>query len=525
MLSVRVRVRMAVLVSVLWMVPAGAVEVALDGSSTFQTVEGIGRCRLRIYSVKDGPFYSPVPMEHLVDTLVGVMGLSMSRGFRTSSCEFNPSPGNYRVTQSIREELSWNRAIRAASDSAGQIYRYSPNVFSPPGWMKYNGQCSGSDESNYDKDTTNSLMPAHYADFAALCSAYVRVCVDTFGLPVYAFSPQNEPRFNEPYASCSYKDGWHYARMLRQVGPSIKRADPTTMIYGCEHMGWAYPQWERQVLADAEAAPYLDRFAIHNYVDGVSVDTTTFDSLPDEHARPLWVSENAGKHSFDTPDSALILARTILKAFTRSGVSAFMAAESQHWWDPAGGRKYGSFWVYCHFARFIRPNMKRIGAQLATADPDLMVGAFANDDLGSLSLIVVNTATSERTIDLASASTLPAEFEARQTTATEWFVDLGTVSSDASIVVPPRSILSLGHLHRDGDGTATASVHEVSRLHPRADAHVVARSLTVVDLRGRTAGPALRGATGLAPGAYCRVARDGTGRTIVDRFVAHTRQR
>ncbi len=520
----RTRARMAAIAAVLAMLPLHAVEVAVDDAVMYQTIEGIGRCRLRIYTVKEGPFYNEVPMEQLVDTLVRVMGLSMSRGFRTSSCEFNPSPGVYSITQSIRSELTWNSAIRELSDSLGHIYRYSPNVFSPPGWMKYNGQCSGPEESNYSKDTTNSLKPEHYADFAALCSAYVRISLDTFGLPVYAFSPQNEPYFNEPYPSCSYADGWHYARMLRFVGPSIKRASPATMVYGCEHMGHVYPQWELQVMHDSLANPYLERFAIHNYVDGVSVDTTTFDSIPDEHVRPLWVSENAGNHAFDTPDSALLLAREMLKSFTRSGVSAFMAAESQHWWDEQTGRKYGSFWTFCHFARFVRPHMKRIKAQLAVADPELLVGAFANRDLGSLSLVIVNSADSERSIDLASTSQLPSEFEARRTTPTEYFVDLGTVSSAASITVPARSILSLGYRHRAGDGSVSGVEQPRAHTGGRAAVGTGPRLLMIMDLLGRGVYLSSRGTPDLAPGAYCRVVRDGSDRLLVRRFVAAGRR-
>jgi O-glycosyl hydrolase len=232
------------------------VSIAIDPSVTYQTIDGLGYCGLpAMWKVRQGPFYLDAPFGPLADTLVRDMGVSMMRGFDVNSCEFCPSAGSYNVTDPIRSYLQNIHTLQHVADSLGEVVRYSPNVFSPPGWMKVNGQCAGGGASTYDG--SNTLAASHYSDFAAMCARYIKIAHDTFDVAVYAFSLQNEPFFNEPYASCSYADGSMYAQVLSVVGPAIRALGYGTLIYGCEHMAFAYPSWENAVMSNATARSYL----------------------------------------------------------------------------------------------------------------------------------------------------------------------------------------------------------------------------------------------------------------------------
>jgi glucuronoarabinoxylan endo-1,4-beta-xylanase len=218
-------------------VPSDGATVSIDPTITYSTIDGLGFCAppKSMYKVRQGPFMVDAEWEPFAETLITYVGMTMSRGFDTRSCEFNPSPGEYVITASIREEMEKQRLLQHIADSCGEPYHFAPNVFSPAPWMKANNACSEGANSSQ-----NRLEADHYADFAAMCSAYVRISIDMFEVPVYALSPQNEPAFSLTYASCVYT-ARSYTDMLRFVGPAVERASPTTLIYGCEHMLHVFP--------------------------------------------------------------------------------------------------------------------------------------------------------------------------------------------------------------------------------------------------------------------------------------------
>jgi hypothetical protein len=439
--------------------------------------------------VQQGPFYVEAPFEPFADTLINHIGISMLRGFDTESCAFNPSPGQYVITDRIRAELGRNRILKAVADSAGQVLRYCPNVFSPPGWMKTNGECAAGEESNFASNSQNTLLPAHYDDFGALFARYIEICRDTFGLEVYAFGPQNEPYFNEPYASCSYGNGSHYSQMLAVVGPAIRQANPTTLIYGVEHMAWAYPSWESAVMSNPEARDYLDRFAVHGAVGPTDTDTGAFNNIRGDHERPLWLSEfNWGEQTYS---EALGYGRAVMKGLASGNISGYMAGGSL--WDNAVGTKYHGYYVNAQFFRFVRPGMKRVGA--VCADTDIMVGAFADESIGSFSVVFINSATSARVVTLSmSGDTLPDQLEMRRTSATEGFVDGGMVASSSTISLPAESIVSLGYGIREDAGTAVRRAVNATRTR---HAPAVRGKHLMYDLLGRSVpiGPVSRAAS------------------------------
>jgi O-glycosyl hydrolase len=497
-----------------------AAEVRLDPTTTYQTIEGIGRCRIAMHRVQDGPFSTEAPFEPLADSLINVVGLSFIRDLRTSSDDFNPAPGQYVFHDELREAMEHNRYLKELADSAGQVFRFCPNVFSPPGYMKANGLARP--ETRDDPD--NYLLPEYYDEFATMCSTFVCMARDTFGLPVYAFSPQNEPWFTLLYETCEYT-AVSYADMLSVVGPAIKAASPTTLIYGTEEVIGRSLDWEQYILSRPGLGQYLDRIAVHGNQPG-AVDHA--EHLPSVD-RPLWITEDGAgppptrKAGYDSPDSALGLASKLQTLFVTYNFSAASAPTAQKWYDEMTGRKYGAYWVHAHFARFMRPNMKRIKAELDTALPGLLVGAYANSDVGSFSIIVLNTGAEERTLAFGSTTQLPASFEARRSGPSEYFVDIGTVSLDAPITVPGRSILSLGHRIRGNDGATRNVQRPADREYTQRETHRRWNETPrLFDLRGRSVSVSPHTMERPAPGAYFRVRRDGSGGLVVHGLEAHS---
>lgn len=277
-------------------------------------------------------------------------------------------------------------------------------------------------------------------------------------------------------------------------------------------------------MSDPLARDYLDRFAIHHYQDQNTADTSTFDGEFETRVRPVYLSEyGGGPRAWNTLDSGLTLARIYLSALTKGFFSVVNAAESCIWWNPNGGGKYWSFWVHAHHARFIRPNMVQIALDAPGADSDFMIGAFANRDVGSLSIVALNRSASDVTIELTSTGQLPAYFEGRVSDSTRRFVDLGEVSSASPITIPARSLFSLGYRHRAGDGPVTVVERRRARPAVAQAATTVSGTPLMLDLRGRTVALSSSRSTP-APGAYCRVLRDNAGRTILRRVVVQSQR-
>jgi len=469
--------------------------VTIDRTTTYQTIDGVGICTVLPlwqagnYYLPDQPFWPA-----FADTLIRVMGISLVRGFDTRACEFNPSPNTYVVTSSIRSELRRYQTLKQVADAQHETFRIAPNVFSPPGWMKGNGQCEG-------LTANNSLLPAHYDDFGKLCAAFITMARDTFGLPIYAFSPQNEPAFDEYYASCVYANGGEYAQMLKVVGPRIKAASPATLIYGVEGADPVFPSWEGQVTLDTAAVRYIDRFASHGWGTNIRAQATTFTDPYGTRARPVWATET----NWDNAWSAALAAdwaSQLLRLFTVGHVSALLVGGD--YWNTVNGAKTFAFWMTGHFARFMRPGWKEIAA--TSSDATVRVGAFAGP-AGGLTVVAVNSGSSAQDLTLsAAAGVLPAQFgEARRTGGSDTYRNLGSMASTATFSVPGYGILSLGYGHVGAQtGVAEPQAATALRSAYRPESGHISRAF---DLRGRLVRASGVGATAAA----VRVVQDPTG--------------
>ncbi len=483
----------------------GAAQVSINMARTFQTMEGMGAMHdIKPWKVRQGPFYVDVDLTNTYDSLVNVMGMTIHRIFIEGG-EFEPSPGEYVIYDNMEHFFGTTvRRMKEFADASNEPYLITPAILTPPHFMKYNNKNTSGSTA---RDTTNRLIPEYYDDFGVFCAKFLQTVKDSFGITCYAFSPQNEPAFNEPYSSCSYRDGAHYADMLAEVGPRIRATGLGTVIYGCEHMGWAHPRWERQVLDNSAAAPYLDRFAVHGYTDGVRLDTTILRSILHNGlpVRPLWMSEISGTN--ETHDEAMAAARLLMGHLTRSNVSAWIQLGWEDFINRQTGERWPMFWTYAQFYRFIRPGMQRVEA--TSDDSQIRVAAFKDDDSGAFSAVMMNTGTSARSVTLSfSGGAAPDTLEMRRTTPTEKFVYDGSVEPTASITIPANSIVSLGIGHRGASNVGV--VHAPQRATARAGGIGVVR---LYDLRGRSLGTVTQSGIGVeahtsvmrraATGVYC----------------------
>ena len=483
---------------------SGAVEVSIDMGRTFQTIDGMGAMHdIKTFKVRQGPFLVDADMTNTYDSLINVMGFTIHRRFIEGG-ELAPSPGVFTISDGMRHFYGTTvRRMKEFADANQEPYMVAPAILTPPHYMKYNNKNTSGSTA---RDTTNRLNPEYHDDFGVFCAKYLETVKDSFGIACYAFSIQNEPMFNEPYSSCNYRDGYHYAEVLAEVGPRVRATGLGTLLYGVEHMYWAYPQWERQVMANEAVAPYLDRFAVHGYSDGVQVDTNSYDPTNPGVARPLWMSETGG--GTEDHDAAMLKARMLSRYLTRGGISAWIHVSVGSYITGDDGSRTPLFWTFAQFFRFVRPQMERIDA--TWSDDDLEVAAFKDDGRGAFSVVIINSGTVDKSVNLSIAGgSMPDTLEKRHTSPTDKFVYDGNVEPTATITVPANGIVSLGCGHRN----SARPVGIAPRAAKTAAAVRTVGTLRVYDLRGRAvhsmrAGTAVSGVrtmnrAGMAHGVYC----------------------
>jgi glucosylceramidase len=310
------------------------------------------------------------------------------------------------VVPVVREALAINPSLKIMA---------SP--WSAPGWMKTS-----------DSLLHGTLKLEWHAAFAAYLIKYVEAMA-VQGVPIFALSLQNEPRFDTPdYPGMLLSAGARAMLIGQHLGPALATRDHAPLIFDWDH-NWDIEKEPLGVLADPIANRYVAAVAWHCYAGYVDAQTRVHDAYPDKDA---YLTEcSGGDWKPLKTDSLLWLTRNLIIGATRNwarGVLLWNLALDEHGGPHSGGcdtcrgvvtidSKTGEvtrtvdYFVLAHASRFVRPGARRIESSNTLGDLDNV--AFRNADDGSLVLIVANSSTSAqrfavRTPDAAFDYAMPA---------------------------------------------------------------------------------------------------------------------
>ena len=383
----------------------GAVSVLVDADVPYQEIEGFGGafteaaaltfCRLS--SLRQAEF-----LKACFDPVEG-LGYSLCRT-HINSCDF--SLGNYAYDEvdgdvelqhfSIaRDRQALIPLIRAAQEAAGRPLRLLASPWSPPAWMKTNGDmCYG-----------GRLKPEYRAAWAAYYVRYIRA-YEREGIPIWGITVQNEPLATQVWESCIYTAAEERDFVRDHLGPALAEAalgHVHLLIW--DHNRDLMVERVHTVLADPEAARYVWGIGFHWYVhDRFENVQLTHDAYPDKRLIFTEGTQEGGPHLHEWQ---------VGERYARSMINDF-----NHWtagwidWnlllDETGGPNHvgnfcsapiiadtrtgelyyqSSFFYIGHFARFVQPGARRV--LCATSHDALEATAFLNLD-GRLIAIVLN---------------------------------------------------------------------------------------------------------------------------------------
>jgi glucosylceramidase len=389
--------------------------ILVDPRRCFQTIEGFGGAFTD--SAAD-TFYKMSP-EMRGEILKAYFDRSAGNGYtlcRThiNSCDF--ALGNYAYTEVPGDvelkhfSIEHDRRqlipmIKEAARVANQPLKLLASPWSPPAWMKTNGQMNHG----------GKLKPEYRDAWARYYVRYVQE-YEREGLPIWGLTVQNEPLAVQMWESCIYTGEEERDFVRDYLGPTLEKAGLLNRI---KLMIWDHNRdllYERAkvVYDDPAAARYVWGAAFHWYVgDHFENVQLTHDAYPDKQLLFSEGSQEGGPH-YDEWEVG-----------ERYGHS--MLQDLNHWttawvdWnlllDQRGGPNHrgnycsapimadfqkgtlhyhSSYYYLGHVTRFVRPGAQRIIS--ASTQDELETTAFLNPE-GQISVVVMNR--TKKSLDFA----------------------------------------------------------------------------------------------------------------------------
>jgi len=383
----------------------------------YQTVQGFGGAFTEAAAVTLQKM-SPARQKEIVEAY-----FSPDRGHgytfcRTTihSCDF--ALGNYtyieegdRALESFsveRDQRALIPFIREASKTAGRTLTLFASPWSPPAWMKTNGQMNRG----------GKLLPEYRQTWADYFVKYIRA-YEAEGIPIWGVTVQNEPNAVQSWDSCVYSAEEERDFVRDVLGPTLARAGlGHVKILVWDHNKERIYERAKTILDDPEANRYVYGVGFHWYTgDHFEALDAVSRKYPD---KPLIFTEGCAAFS---PEAGVWETGEHYAHDLIGNLNHGMAAWCD--WnlllDERGGPNHAdnfcsapimadtrtdtvyyqsSFYYIGHFSRYIRPGAVRLGTSRFT--DRLEATAFRNPD-GSVAAVVLNRTEEEISFVLRTA--------------------------------------------------------------------------------------------------------------------------
>lgn len=173
--------------------------------------------------------------------------------------EFNLGPDRTSVIPALKEILVINPSIRILG-----------TPWSAPAWMKTNDDLKG-----------GSLKPEYYDVYARYFVKYIEE-MKANGIHINAITPQNEPLNPDNTPSLVMQANEEVQFIKQSLGPAFRKAGIKTKIIVYDH-NCDRPDYPLTILADPEAAQYVDGAAFHLYGGEITTLTQVHDAHPNKN--------------------------------------------------------------------------------------------------------------------------------------------------------------------------------------------------------------------------------------------------
>jgi glucosylceramidase len=285
--------------------------------------------------------------------------------------------------------------IQAALRVAGEPVKLLVSPWSPPAWMKTNGQM------NHGGSLRPDCRQAWARCYVRFIQAY-----EAEGVPVWGVSVQNEPMAVQRWDSCIYSAEEERDFVRDHLGPELERAGLGRIrIVIWDHNRDLMVERASVVYSDPAAARYVWGTGFHWYgEDRFDHVQLVHDAWPDKQLLFTEGCQEGGPHhgSWDLGERYARSMINDLNRWTAGWIDWNLLLDETGGPNHVGNlcsapmladrgsgtvSRQSSYWYLGHFARFIRPGARRV--LCAASRQDLESAAFVNPD-GSTATVVMN---------------------------------------------------------------------------------------------------------------------------------------
>lgn len=382
-----------------------AATIAIDPTREFQTIVGFGGAFTEAAAYTLQRMKSELreaALRAYFDPSTG-LGYTLCRT-HINSCDF--SLGNYAYND-IPDDLALTHfdiardrrwlipMIKDAQEIAHGEIRILASPWSPPAWMKTNG------EMNHGGKLKASCRPAWALYFAKHIEAYAAE-----GIPIWGVTVQNEPAATQVWDSCTYSAEEERIFVRDHLGPTLeRRGHGEVRIIVWDHNKEAIYERAAPILSDPEAAKYVWGVGFHWYTgDHFDQLARVHDAFPNANLLFTEGCQEGGLHLHDWSVGERYGHDIIgdLNNWTVGWIDWNLVL------DERGGPNHvdnlcdapiiadtlrqqlyyeNSYYYLGHFSKYIRPGAVRIGC--TSSLEALEATAFRNRD-GKIAIVVMN---------------------------------------------------------------------------------------------------------------------------------------
>ena len=281
--------------------------------------------------------------------------------------------------------------------------------WSAPVWMKDNRKSVG-----------GSLLPEYYGVYAKYLFRYIKD-MKAEGIPIDAITIQNEPLYGGNNPSMVMQADEQRDFISKHLGPAFKAAGIKTKIVLYDH-NCDRPDYATSILADPDAAQYVDGSAFHLYGGEITALSVVHDAYPDKN---LYFTEQwVGGPSKFGDDMRWYVENIIIGAprnWSRNVIEWNLASDPTYNPHTQGGctqceglitiggnasvTRNVAYYTIAHASKFVPMGSVRVASNTLTNLPNV---AYKTPD-GKIVLIVLNTSKQNQPFEISfggkSAST------------------------------------------------------------------------------------------------------------------------
>lgn len=383
----------------------GAPALWVDGSRRFQTIEGFGGAFTEAAAVTWQALPPEARAQFLTDCFDPVRGHGYTLGrVHMNSCDF--ALGNYAHAEQAgdhflksfnidRDRQALLPFIQAALAVAGRPVRLLVSPWSPPAWMKTNG------EMNHGGALRAECRAAWAQCYVRFIQAY-----EAEGVPVWAVSVQNEPMARQRWDSCLYSAEEERDFVRDHLGPALQLAGLGHIkIVIWDHNRDLMVERASVVYRDPEAAKYVWGTGFHWYGnDCFEHVQLVHDAWPDKALLFTEGCQEGGPHigAWEVGERYARSITNDLNRWTVGWIDWNLLLNEQGGPNHVGNfcsapiladRHSGqlmhqsAYAVLGHFARFVRPGAQRV--LCASARSEVEASAFVHPE-GDTAVVATN---------------------------------------------------------------------------------------------------------------------------------------